>query len=253
MFSVLFGERYNDSMAIEILLFSSDITLAKNIQSAGKMTAEPISVHPCTNLQRFSELNAKINFDFIFIDEAFATFDEASLPKESIVFLLSSPLENKDIQRKLAAGYTDLILKPVDISVLLHKMQAYSEKKKVLKEDLLFKMQVEGDVEITLRGKITQVSEFGAVINSDRLFAKNDVISFIPTMLFEYDGYDGEPSLARVLQSQPIPQRIDPLAPQHFETRIAFVAPNLKFMNAIRLWMRRQFVVSVRSGKEKSK
>jgi hypothetical protein len=65
------------------------------------------------------------------------------------------------------SGYTEVILKPVDLSIVLHKFDLYRTSQKTLKEDLLFRMDVDADVGLLLNTKVIQVSEFGAVLRSN--------------------------------------------------------------------------------------
>ncbi len=235
-------------MAIEILFFSTDLNLAKSIKAASKLTLEPLSVHPCSTIDKFIELAKKIHFNFILVDEsnhslslenyleALKKRDVGSNPP--VAFYISSTIDNVDMQKKLRSGYADIALKPVDLSLLLHKMDLYSPSVKILKENLLFQMSVDGEIEIKLSGKLVQASEFGAIVRTDRKYEAGDVVSFFPLMLNEPDSYEGGDCLARVISSKPS-QIVG-----FFDTTITFLGANPKFMTAIRLWMRRQFICS---------
>ncbi|MBN8542311.1 MAG: hypothetical protein J0L82_18110 [Deltaproteobacteria bacterium] len=238
-------------MAIEVLLLSNDLTLAKNLSAASKHCIDHISVHPCTTLVRFRELKQKIEFEFLIFDESFHSPElEIILTAEkhrnregkgAASLLISSTIENGKVYEMLEAGYTDVILKPVDLSILLHKVDMYRPNKKTLKEDLLFRMEVDGDVGLMLNAKVVQASEFGAILRSDMILAKNEIVSINPRM-FDADGhYEGEDCLARVIASSP--SRVA----KKFDSQVTFVAPSPKFMTAMRLWMRGQYVVSTSS------
>lgn len=238
-------------MAIEVLLLSNDLILAKNISSASKNCVEQISVHPCTTVTRLRELKQLIAFEFLIVDEAFHSAEvEKILSSEkpragagtaTTAILVSSTIENDQVRERLDAGYTDVILKPVDLSILLHKVDMYRPNKKTLKEDLLFRMEVDGDVGLMLNAKVVQASEFGAILRSDMILAKNEIVSINPRM-FDADGhYEGEDCLARVIASSP--SRVA----KKFDSQVTFVAPSPKFMTAMRLWMRGQYVVSTSS------
>ncbi|MDZ4083497.1 MAG: hypothetical protein U1E10_11215 [Bdellovibrionales bacterium] len=235
-------------MAIEILFFSNDLSLAKSINAASKHTNDQLLVHPCGTIDRFTELAKKKSFKFILVEESLHSIElenliEALKKRDAdsgapIAILVSSTITNSEAQKKLRSGYTDIILKPVDLSMLLHKMDIYSPSQKILKENLLFQMDAEGDVEIILTGKFTQVSEYGATVRTDRKFNSGDIVSFFPSALRESGDYQGEYCLARVAASEAGPDL------SVFDTTLAFLAPNPKFLAALRLWMRRQFISS---------
>lgn len=235
-------------MAIEVLFFSNDLGLAKSINSASKLTLDQLSVHPCGTIEKFIDLAKRIQFKFILVDEPHHSQElenilSALKKRETgsnlpIAILISSSIENVELQKKLRSGYTDVVLKPVDLSLLLHKVDLYSPDKKVLKENLLFQMNVDGDVEIQLTGKFVQASEFGATVRADRLYGAGDIVSFYPTMLNDTGTYEGGTCLARVIASHPAQQA------GLFDTVVTFLGPNPKFMTALRLWMRRQFISS---------
>jgi hypothetical protein len=241
-------------VAIEVLLLSNDLTLAKSLIASSKHCVDRIAVHPCTSLTRLIELKQKISSDFLIIDEAFHSVEvEAFLAannlrpengKETFSILISSVVENRKIQEFFKAGYTDVILKPVDLSIVLHKFDLYRTGQKTLKEDLLFRMEGDGDVGLQLNAKVVQASEFGAVLRSDMKLEKNEIVSIHPRM-FDVS-YNGEDCLARVISSS-----VSSIA-KKFDSQVTFVAPGPKFMTAMRLWMRGQYVVST-SGKAKNK
>jgi hypothetical protein len=239
-------------VAIEILLLSNDLTLAKNITTASKNCFEQVSVHPCATFAKFRELKQKIAFEFLLIDESFHSADvETLLAAEKLrtatgngitSFLISSTIENTKVHAMLQSGYTDVILKPVDLSILMHKIDLYRPNAKTLKEDLLFRMDVDGDIGVMLRAKLVQASEFGAVIRSDMKLEKNDIVSIQPQMFEASAGdYDGEDCLARVIICGPAG------IAKKFDSQVTFVAPSPRFMTAMRLWMRSQFNVSTNS------
>lgn len=212
------------------------------------MTLDQLSVHPCGVIDKFVDLAKRIHFKFILVDEShhsqeLENFLSALKKRDTgsnlpIAILISSSIDNAEVQKKLRSGYTDVVLKPVDLSLLLHKMDLYSPDKKVLKENLLFQMNVDGDIDVKLTGKFVQASEFGATVRTDRKFGAGDIVSFFPTMLNESGTYEGGTCLARVIASLPAQQA------DLFDTVVTFLGPNPKFMTALRLWMRRQFISS---------
>lgn len=160
--------------------------------------------------------------------------------------LLSSKAENSEIQEMLDCGYTDIVLKPVDLSILLHKIDVYRPNVKTLKEDLLFKMDVDGEIGLMLTARIVQASEFGAILRSDMKLEINDIIKISPRMFESNSGaYDGEDCIARVNTCLPSIQS------KQFDSKVTFIAPGPRFMTAMRLWMRKQFIVSTDSKASK--
>ncbi|MEK6555755.1 MAG: hypothetical protein AABZ31_10970, partial [Bdellovibrionota bacterium] len=174
-----------------ILILSSDIRVAKDMQAAAVGLAAPLRILPCSTGQKFTEYGSKEKLAAIFIDEAFnkpLTTDwvnkiRASLSKNlgndrAPIFLLKNECDFNSGQVAVLQGYVDIFLKPIDVALIFQKLQLYIPKIGLLKNDMLFSMNVRDEVNMAVTGTMIQASEYGAIILCDRKFNSGDVLTF---------------------------------------------------------------------------
>lgn len=243
-------------MAVNLLICSNDLDLSRRIQASTKYCSDPIRVFPCSSFLKLRECIEGSIFDAVLVEETLNDSFESTWIKQirsnliskgdsrSILFFLLSRERNPgEIRLAINQGFKDLFIKPVDISLVLQKLQLYLPRKRFLREDLLFTMGVDGEADLLLHGKIIRASEFGVTILTTRQLGEDDILTMSAEMLTE-PGASGPPScLARVIQSVPVSSS------GKYETTLAFIGSNKRTLTAIRVWLRRQYIMSSSEGK----
>ncbi len=243
-------------MPINLLVFSNDLALSKNIQMATKLCQVPFVVYPCSNFEKFCEYLDKHKMDAVLVDELFnsvqetkwisdlrSKYGEKLAVDQTSFFLVCQEHNLKQISQILSQGYKDLFVKPIDLTMMLQKLQIYLPKKQFLKENLLFTMGVNSEMEIQIRGKMIRASEFGATILTNRPLGENEVLTVSSEMLTASGSEEKQSSLARVLYS--IPHKLS----NAYETGITFIGPSKSMLTSIRLWIRKKFIESSENDK----
>lgn len=238
-------------MSLGILLLSTDLKLAKDLQAAARLCRESYTVYPCPNSQKFMESGLKYKINVVLIDENFSStvaldwVDKlrSALSKElgnnkAPFFLLSGEKNLEDIRNALLQGYTDIFIKPIDISMLLQKLHIYLPDAKLLKDDLLFSMNVNDDVQIAISGKVVKASEYGATIETDKSFEKGEIYTLIAPMLAPDESPTPGLSLVRVLSSEPVNRG------GNYLTTFTFLGPPKGMLTAVRIWLKKQYIKS---------
>lgn len=234
-------------MSLNILQFGRNTALARDIQSFGSRTTDGLQVAFVTSYEKLLDQIAKQKFDVILVE----LDAEASLPSDWIFKLraqhqtifesgrtlfiqISSHAEAQSLRLSLSRGYIDVVSSPVDISLLLQKLQLYLRDKRFLKENLLFSMDMSEECEVSISGKIIKAAEYGATILTDREFPLDQVITIhskMPTA-----GDDTEPMIARVVGVN----RAN--GPGNYFVAVAFVGTSKRDLTNIRIWLRKHYV-----------
>jgi hypothetical protein len=236
-------------MSLGILLLSTDLNLAKDLQSASKLCSVPIAVYPCSSGQKFNEYGTKFKIGAILIDENFndpVTENwiaklRIGLSKElgndkAPFFLLCPERDESGVRAAIRQGYLDIFSKPVDLSFLFQKLQLYIPQIRFLKEDLLFSMDVRGEAQVAITGRVVRASEYGATIETPRAFQAGEILTIYSDMLSVAESSTLGSNLVRVLGSTPSS------VPHEHHTSVIFLGPQKSILVAIRLWLKRQYV-----------
>lgn len=256
--------RWGDKLPA-ILLFSQDIQLAKDLQASSRLCVEPLIVYPCSNGRKFAEYGHQHKFAVVLIDEAFHDPNASDWVKKlraglsvelgnqkAPVILLGAERDLEGVEKILWQGYADLVAKPVDLSLLLQKIQLALGSARLLKEDLLFSMDVQNPARVSLTTEVIRASEYGAVIRSSRQFQQGETLKLHSAMFGE-----GDPSVwARVVSSEAAsPQGglsggAQGAFQQEYESRLAFLGPTRATLTSIRLWLKKQYIDAHESGRD---
>lgn len=234
-------------MSLKILHFGRNTTLARDIQNFGSRTTDGLQIAFVTSYEKLLDQITKQKFDVVLVE----LDSESSLPSDwifklraqhrplfesgcTLFVLISSHSEAQSLRLSLSRGYVDVVSSPVDISLLLQKLQLYLRDKRFLKENLLFSMDMSEDCEVSISGKIIKAAEYGATILTDREFPLDQIITIhskMPTA-----GDDTEPMIARVVGVN----RANELG--NFFVAIAFVGTSKRDLSNIRIWLRKHYV-----------
>jgi len=248
-----------------ILLFSHDLQLAKDLQASSRLCVEPLIVYPCSNGRKFAEYGHQHKFAAVLIDEAFHDPNSPDWVKKlraglsvelgnqkAPVILLAAERDLEGVEKILWQGYADLVTKPVDLSLLLQKIQLAMGSARLLKEDLLFSMDVKSPARVSLTTEVLRASEYGAVIRSSRQFQQGETLKLHSPMFGE-----GDPSVwARVVSSEVTSSSegasggAGNATQPEYESRLAFLGPTRATLTAIRLWLKKQYIDAHEAGRE---
>lgn len=236
-------------VSLHILHFGHDTSLAKALQAYAPRTVSGMQVFPATSYDKFSELIEKQHFDAILVESYFdKTLPENWIsllqtkhrtlvePSKTHFIFLTSISDEQMVRKSLARGYTDVISAPVDLSILLQKLQLFLRNKRFLKENLLFAMDVKEECEISISGHIMKAAEYGATILTDREFPPDQVITVFSQM--SADDETASPLLARVVVSNKAP------SPNSYLVVVVFLGSTKKDLTNIRVWLRKHYVSS---------
>jgi DNA-binding response OmpR family regulator len=227
------------------LLFSHDLQLAKDIQGASKIRVEPLKVYPCSNGRNFAEYGHQHQFAAVLFDEAFHDPNSADWVRKlraglsvqlgnqnAPVILLGAERDLDGVEKLLWQDYADLITKPVDLSFLFQKLQIALGSTRLLKEDLLFSLDVTSSLQVSIATDVLRASEYSVVLRGPVQFQTGETLRLQSPMF-------GENSLgvwARVVSSQPR------AGEDHFESRLSFLGPSRSTLTAVRLWLKKQYI-----------
>ena len=234
-------------MSLNILFFGHDTSLAKALQAYAPRTVSGLQVFPVSTYEKFMELIEKQHFD-VALAEAFcdnalpknwtsllqAKYRTLEEPVRTQFILLTGVTDDKAVRESLGRGYTDIMSTPVDLSILLQKLQLFIRSKRFLKENLLFAMDVKEHCEISISGQIVKAAEYGATILTDREFPPDQVITMFSEMAA--DGEASKPLIARVVASTKAPN-----VPGYLVV-VVFLGSTKKDLTNIRVWLRKHYV-----------
>ena len=130
-------------MGLKILHFGHDTALSKSLQAYSPRTVNGLQVFPASTYEKFISLLEKESFDAILVE----AFNDKPLPENWISLLtkkhpnlkeparvaflyIAATADDGLLRTVLDRGYTDLIAPPVDLSILLQKLQLYMRDKR---------------------------------------------------------------------------------------------------------------------------
>lgn len=172
---------------INFLVFTADPLLVKQVQMAfalvpGAGKIKSYKAHSAGDMAQASNILDKNIYHSIIVDESFAPHLQAdklfselknllsvrapSQESLSLVFACASAESNK-IQTYLKAGWTDVVVKPLDATLFVQKMHFYNRKILALASHALATMEYIKDVEIKMNFQCTTLSEYGMKIVSN--------------------------------------------------------------------------------------
>lgn len=188
---------------VNVLVVGADLGFAKQVQLALQSIAaenpeKGYRVFPGVNKEKILESIEKFDLHTVIIEEEILadTTPEKYLiefqamlkknPKNEKVPMLIATLKS-DGQRTRAlvrGGWSDVLLKPLDRSLFLQKMNIYHKGRPIMKEAALFSMEVDKEVDLSFLFQTKSVSEYGMKVNSNRAVPVGTVLTaraaFIP-------------------------------------------------------------------------
>ncbi len=180
---------------INILVVGTDLSFAKSVQSSFntlQATRKDLTyrIFPGTSKEKMTEFTEKYQLHSLLIEEEFMdspaeswlkqlkdnlkkTAQNADIP----VIVVSSKTDLAKTKNIVRFGYTDLILKPLDQSLFLQKMNMYNYKIPLTDSNFLFSLDTGQDVDVGFYFKTKSISEFGIKISSNKALDVGSVVT----------------------------------------------------------------------------
>lgn len=193
----------NPSKYVDVLVIGTDLNFAKAVQTAMAtlQAANPDTgyrIFPGNQKEKVLELIAKYKLHSVLVEEEFldTTFEtwlkdfrenlkKTSNNAEAPVVLVSTKTDLSRTKSILKAGYMDHIIKPLDQSLFLQKMNMYNKDIKLNDEALLFSMDTKQDVDLGFYFQTKSVSEFGMKVSSNKPVEVGSVVTIFTQFLPE--------------------------------------------------------------------
>lgn len=178
----------------DLLILGTDLTLAKAIQSKFQNLKEidgNIRVFPAGDLEKAAEQIKTRHLHSIIVDEDVLGEQSRAEILKSLRDLANQNPQNKDVpillavaqtniqetKEALSMGWMDVLLKPLDGSLFLQKMNLYNPSQAFLKEDLLFTMEIAKEVELAFQYQMKSISEYAMTIEANRPLDPKQVVT----------------------------------------------------------------------------
>lgn len=188
--------------AVNILVISTDLSLAKAVQSAcqtvaGENTDKNYRVFPGLSKEKVIEALERYEFHSILVEEESLSDTTAELYLPTVldlirkrpenantaVVLVTSKVETGHIRKMVKIGYRDVLIKPLDTSIFLQKMTMYNSVTPFLREPILFNMDFKKEIDVAFNFECTSLSEYGMEIASDSAIATGLVVGLSSPIL----------------------------------------------------------------------
>ena len=188
---------------INVLVVGMDLTFAKSVQStfnALQATSKDVTyrIFPGTSREKLKEYTEKYQLHSILVEEEF--MDQLAEPwlkdvKEGLkktnsnadtpVVLISSKTDLAKTKNTVKFGFADLILKPLDHSLFLQKMNLYNPKVPLSDNSLLFSFDTAQDIDVGFYFKTKSVSEYGIKVASNKVLESGTVVTIYANFMQE--------------------------------------------------------------------
>lgn len=188
---------------INVLVIGVDANFAKLVQtSLSTLQAQHPDINyrvfPGNAKEKLIEYLDKYQFHSIIFEEEMAdvTLDawlkgfseilkKSKNNKTTPVILATSKTDLNKTKGCIKAGYKDVIVKPLDQSLFLEKMNLYNKDIKLIESNLLFSMDAAKDVDVGFYFKTKSVSEYGMKVTSEKAVDVGSVVTIYATFIEE--------------------------------------------------------------------
>lgn len=189
--------------SINVLVIGVDSNFAKLVQtSLSTLQAQHPDINyrvfPGNAKEKLIEYLDKYQFHSIIFEEEMADvaldawlkgFSEilkkSQKNKTTPVILATSKTDLNKTKGCIKAGYKDVIVKPLDQSLFLEKMNLYNKDIKLTESNLLFSMDAAKDVDVGFYFKTKSVSEYGMKVTSEKAVDVGSVVTIYATFIEE--------------------------------------------------------------------
>ena len=157
--------------------------------------------------------------------------------KNLAVALLTSRREREDVQRGIAAGVDDYIVKPIDPLILVQKIESLLQKRRPVEipQVILTAFDQSSDAYIKISTKILSVSELGLRIKCPVAITENHLVDIV-SVLFEKEIQTHLP-LLKITDVEPLPTNEN-----GYVIQVAFLAATDSFLQKVRHWINQRLI-----------
>jgi hypothetical protein len=192
------------SKFVNVFVIGTDLGFAKVIQTslATLQTSNPgvnYRVFPGVAKDKLMDFLNKYKFHSILLEEEFTDGNPVQYLKdfkESLkkcpenvnvpIILVSSKTDLNRTKNFIKAGYKDQLIKPLDQTLFLQKMNMYNKEIKINDDTLLFSMDIAKDVDVGFYFKTRTISEYGMSVASDKSIEAGSVVTIYASFLGEH-------------------------------------------------------------------
>lgn len=227
-----------------VLIVGTDLGFAKSVQSilqGLKGSDVSFRIFPGVDLEKIADFIGKHPLHSILVDEDFLT---DRTPEQFIVTLqeickksaqntstpcvfVTAKTTLETTKKWVRSGWKDVLLKPLDSTLFLQKMNLYNPALSFLKETLLFTMEVGKEVDLAFHFKTKSISEYGLQVESQKDLEVGAVVGVSAVFLTE-------PLSAVVLESKKISDGV-------FSVRLMFIGITPAETQSIRKLIRQEY------------
>ncbi|MBX9768225.1 MAG: response regulator [Bdellovibrionales bacterium] len=157
--------------------------------------------------------------------------------KNIAMALLTSRREKEDVQRGIASGVDDYIVKPIDPLILVQKIESLLQKRRPVEipQVLLTAFDQSSDAYIKIASKILSVSELGLKIKSPVSISENHLVDIVSVL------FDKEIQATLPLMKITDVEALE--APEKgYIIQVAFLAATDTFLQKIRHWINQRLI-----------
>lgn len=197
-----------------VLIVGTDLGFAKSVQSilqGLKGSDVSFRIFPGVDLEKVADCISKYPLHSILVDEDFLTdrtpeqfattlrelCKKAPHNEQTPCIFVTTKTTLETTKKWVRSGWKDVLLKPLDSTLFLQKMNLYNPALSFLKEALLFTMEVGKEVDLAFQFKTKSISEYGMKVESPRDLEVGAVVGVSGAFLTE-------PLSAVVLESKKI-------------------------------------------------
>lgn len=188
---------------INVLSIGTDLTFAKSVQVAlNTLQASnkdvTYRIFPGISKDKLKEYSEKYQLHSILVEEEFMSQPAEPWFKElkedlkktiynadTPVIMVSSKTDLGKTRNVVRSGFTDLILKPLDQSLFLQKMNMYNKKIPLSDGSLLFSLDTVQNVDVGFYFKTTSVSEYGMKVSSTKVVETGSIVTVYSSFMEE--------------------------------------------------------------------
>lgn len=180
---------------INVLAVGTDLTFAKSVQTALntlQATSKDVTyrIFPGISKEKVKEFTEKYQLHSILVEEEF--MDQPPEPwlkslkedlkkttqnAETPVVLVCSKTDLGKTRNTVRVGFVDLILKPLDQSLFLQKMNMYNKKIPLSDGTLLFSLETSQDLDVGFYFKTKSISEYGVKVSSSKSMEIGSIVT----------------------------------------------------------------------------
>lgn len=178
----------SNTQQVNVLVAGTDLQFARAVQLSTHQIAaanadKTYRIMPAANKEKLLEALDKGPYHSILVEKEFCADStpqsvlgdiknklqkDPQSPKTAVIFVVSSIDSAETVAAYIRMGYTDVIVKPLDNSLFLQKMNLYNPDVPFMKDDVLFSMDAAKQVSLSMGYTTKSIAEYGMKAVADR-------------------------------------------------------------------------------------